>query len=88
MTVSYKRGLPGQAAPSASEARSARWIPLGVSTPTNCAPSLDPDDALVAAQQHRQRLLEGGADVDGRAEVAGADAVERLEVGRGRSGSR
>ncbi len=33
---------------------------------------LDADHRLVLAQQHRERLLERGVDVDGGAEVAGA----------------
>ena len=41
---------------------------------------LDPDDALVVTQHGRQGLLETGVDVDGAADVAGGDAVERLEV--------
>jgi hypothetical protein len=42
---------------------------------------LDPDHRPVVAQQDGQRLLQRGVDVDRGAEVAGADPVERLEVG-------
>ena len=44
---------------------------------------LDPDQGPVVAQQHRERVLEGGVQVDGGSEVTGGDAVQRLEVARG-----
>ena len=47
---------------------------------------LDADHRPVVAQQHGERLLERGVEVDGGAEVAGGDAVQRLEVARGRAG--
>ena len=60
-------------------------MPVGGEDADELGALLDPDQRPVVAQQHGERLLEGGVEVDGGAEVAGRDAVQRLEVARGRA---
>ena len=74
VTKNSVRGLP--------QRRPQRPVhPVGGEYADELGALLDAHDRPVVAQQHRQRLLERGVDVDGGGEVAGADAVEGLEVG-------
>ena len=70
----------GTQAAARQRARSALWMPLGVSTPTNCAPSLDPDHALSSRSITASASSRVASTSIAVGEVAGADPVERLEV--------
>ena len=63
---------PGAQRRSRSDSRSARWMPLGVSTPRNCAPWRTPTTWRSSRSSAASACSRVDVDVDGAGEVAGA----------------